>query len=155
MELVGISLIGVGLLFLFIQSMGLKGITVSKDQIGPAGFPQLVIILSLLLIIYILFTLMKAKKKEKSLDWRKRKVLIVHVFLFFLYLLFLDSIGFIFSTLPYSYLGIRNLGYSDKKKTFLFSLTMTASIILLFGRLFLVSLPRGIGVFRELSYFFY
>ncbi|MCX7786148.1 MAG: tripartite tricarboxylate transporter TctB family protein [Spirochaetes bacterium] len=156
MELIGLSCMGIGLIYLFIQSWELKGIMVSKDTVGPAGFPQLVIILSFLLLAFIGFTLMKQqRKKEEKMSWDRKKILGIHVLLFFAYLMSLDLLGFVLSTTIYCFLGILNLKYTQTLKSAVFSLLLSGGITILFGRIFLVSLPRGIGVFRELSYFLY
>ncbi len=151
------SLILVALLVgAFIVSGSFGGLEISTDKIGPAGFPRMIIIICLFLMVLILRDLIrKPKEQSKSLTPRGVSLIALNVGLFGLYLFFLNVIGFILSTFLYGTVAIRTMGYKSLKKNALFMLILTVLITLIFGRIFYVSLPRGLGFMRQLSYLAY
>jgi putative tricarboxylic transport membrane protein len=71
------------------------------------------------------------------------------------YLLLMDVIGFTLSTLLFIFGWARTMGYKKMGMLSIFSLVLTVALVLSFGKGFFVPLPRGIGIFKELSYLIY
>ena len=79
----------------------------------------------------------------------------VIVLLLLCYILTIKSLGFAIVTLLFTAGSITALGYKSYGKTAVFSLLFTAMLIVIFGRVFFIALPRGIGVIKEFSYYLY
>jgi hypothetical protein len=73
----------------------------------------------------------------------------------FAYIFALNILGYIVSTLIFPFFIGRTIGYRKNAILAIFSIILTAVMVLVFGNLFSVPLPRGIGLLRELSYFIY
>jgi hypothetical protein len=71
------------------------------------------------------------------------------------YIVVLPYVGFTIGTLALSYVSVRIIGYRKRGKSALFSLFLTALLVAVFGRVFFIALPRGIGLIKEISYFLY
>ena len=158
MELIFNGLIGMILIVFFISSMSFSDVTVSSDRIGANGFPQMIIIISLILLIYITYKTIKDRDESKErFNFKDRgfKTMILSVGLLATYIFTLNIIGFILGTFIFSILAVRIMRYDDTLKTIIFSLILTASVTLIFGKVFFVALPRGIGILREISYLVY
>ena len=67
----------------------------------------------------------------------------------------LDVIGFVLSTLLYLLTAGWSIGYRQPFRLAIFAIAVTAVLTAVFGILFIVPLPRGIGQLRELSYLIY
>ena len=116
----------------------------------------MIIILCLFFMALILWDqVKKPKEQNKSLTPKGLRVIALNVALFGLYLFFMNVIGFILTTFFYGTVAIRTLGYKSIKRSVIFMLILTALITLIFGRVFYVSLPRGLGILRQLSYLAY
>ena len=63
--------------------------------------------------------------------------------------------AFLSFLLIFSVLSAKVMGYKENVKTLIFSLGLTVGVTLIFGKLFFVGLPRGIGLLREISYLIY
>lgn len=156
MELFFSLILVVILIGLFVNSLGFGGIVISTDKIGPQGFPQMIIILCLGLMIYVIWDNIKQKHKGgESLTLKGTKVLILNVVLLGIYIFLMDFTGFILSTIIFGMAAIRNMGYKSLRNSFIFILILTALVVLVFGRVFYVSLPRGVSFFRHFSYYLY
>jgi putative tricarboxylic transport membrane protein len=79
------------------------------------------------------------------------KTVVYVFFACFGYFLLLDMIGFIFATLLFLCAMLLILGIRSKRKVAIFSITTVAIFWLVFVKLLLVPLPRGSGIFREIS----
>jgi hypothetical protein len=159
MELVFNIFLAAFLIVFYAVSLSFGGMTISTDQIGPGGFPQIVIILSLIFLLINTVDLLKNKKntKKTKFDFHDKgfKIMIIGIALFALYIVLLNLLGFMLSTFIFSSVTIWMLGYREKLKGLAFTLILTISITLVFGKFFFVSLPRGIWILRELSYLIY
>ena len=67
----------------------------------------------------------------------------------------LDIVGFILSTLVYLVACPLSIGYRKPGLLCIFSVLTTTVLVGVFGVLFYVPLPRGMEIFRELSYMIY
>lgn len=80
---------------------------------------------------------------------------VVSLLVVIIYVLLLNVIGFIFSTVLFLYGITLLLGTKKQLTAILFSIITMVVFVILFSVLLQIPLPRGIGVFRELSLFFY
>ena len=70
------------------------------------------------------------------------------------YIFSLRYIGYIFGTILYLSFTYRYFGTKGTKKLILLPLCLVAIFVLVFGRLLYIPLPRGVGVFYEITSFF-
>lgn len=73
----------------------------------------------------------------------------------FLYLVGLQLMGFVPSTLVFLIVMPLIIGFKNKKIVIIYALVTLALIILIFPKLLSVSLPKGIGIFRNFNSLFY
>ena len=145
------------LIVFFVVSLGFGGMTISTDKIGPQGFPQMVILISAVFLIAITVRMIMNMEKTEKINFNDKgfRIMLLNIAIFAAYIFGMNYISFVISTLIFSMVAIFAMGYRSGGKAFIFTLILTVGITLIFGRLFFVSLPRGIGIFRELSYFLY
>lgn len=159
MEVIFNILMGIFILFYLVFAFLLKRESLTGDALGAGGFPMILGIIGLAILVFITARILKDKARIpipmlnlKSLEGR---VLALNIVIFSAYLLLLDIIGFALSTLLFLFGSARGLGYKKTVVLSLFSLLLTVILVATFGKLFMVPLPRGIGIFRELSYYIY
>ena len=155
-ELIFNSLLALGLLFYLAQAFLLPPTDNPADVLGAAGFPIALGILGLIVLAVVTFRLLKDKPKVKlllfdftSLDGR---AVTFNVVLLLVYVLAVDILGFILSTFLYLSFAGWLIGYRNVPRLAIYALAVTAALTVVFGILFTVPLPRGIGALRELSY---
>jgi putative tricarboxylic transport membrane protein len=148
------------LVILYLSSLGIGGRRVSSDYFGPQGFPQILILLSVPLLIWVSIRVVRQIRKESQLtnkfnrEFFKRPIFLCLLILG-AYAAFLNLAGYALSTLLFIFLMGKGIGYSKNLRLALFSVVTTGILVLVFGRLFGVPLPRGMGWLRELSFFIY
>jgi putative tricarboxylic transport membrane protein len=159
MEMIFNIVMGIFILFYLVLAFLLKKESLTGDALGAGGFPIILSVIGLVLLVLITVKIAKDKTKIpipllnlKSVDG---KLLALNIVILAAYLLLMDIIGFALSTLLFLFGSARGLGYKKTAVLSLFSLLLTVILVATFGKLFFVPLPRGIGVFRELSYFIY
>jgi putative tricarboxylic transport membrane protein len=129
----------------------------SADPIGPAGFPQALIIIILLLLLISLF---KAIRKMKSSDEEVVPLNINPAYIGLLigitvFILLNDFISFTLASIIFCFFLFFLLGQKNYVKMTVTSIIVAIAFTLVFGNVLTVPLPRGIGVIKELSYFLY
>ena len=155
-ELIFNCLVGLGIVFFLVQAFSLPQSDNPGDFLGAGGFPVILGILGLIVLAIVTMRVVREKTRIKvpmfdlgSLDGRS---LAVNVVLLFAYIMVLDVIGFILSTLLYLPIAGWSIGYQRPLRLALYTVAVTAVLTGVFGILFLVPLPRGAGPLRELSY---
>ena len=88
----------------------------------------------------------------RSLEGRS---VILNVVLLFIYIMAMNAIGFILSTFLYLPPACWAIGYRKPRRLAIYTIVVTVAVTVVFGMLFNVPLPRGIGQLRELSYMIY
>jgi hypothetical protein len=158
-ELVFNCLVGLGIVFFLVQAVLLPQTDNPSDVLGAGGFPVVVAVLGLIALAIVTAGVVRGKTRIKlpmfdlgSLDGRS---LALNVVLLFLYMILLDVIGFILSTLLYVPVAGWSIGYRKPVRLAIYAVAVTVALTAVFGTLFLVPLPRGIGQLRELSYTIY
>ena len=138
--------------------------SVAADVLRPQGFPLIFSIIGLILLCLDSIGTILKKKRENVVkplngitvfnkEGYKRTGLILLLLL--LYIALLNITGFILTTLLFVFISAWVIGYKRWKVLALFAFLMTAILVIFFGRIFFIVLPRGSGIFRELSYFLY
>jgi putative tricarboxylic transport membrane protein len=159
MEMIFNIVVGMFILFYLVLAFLLKKESLTGDALGAGGFPMILGVIGLAILVLITAKIAKDKTKIPipllSLRSVEGKVLAFNILILSAYLLLLDIIGFALSTLLFLFGSARGMGYKKTVVLSLFSLLLTVVLVVTFGKLFFVPLPRGIGIFRELSYFIY
>ncbi len=158
-ELVFNSLLGLGIVFYLVQAFSLPPTDNPTDVLGAGGLPIILGILGLVVLAAITVRVMREKTTVKipmfdlrSLDGRS---LALNVLLLFAYMMLLEVVGFIISTLLYLPVACWFIGYRKPLTLAVFTVAVTTAFTVVFGILFVVPLPRGAGLLRELSYMIY
>jgi hypothetical protein len=99
------------------------------------------------------------EKGHSSKPELQKKMNTTHVFvcaaaLFFVNIL-IPYLGFLFSAFLGMIVFSTILGAKGKFTILWYSIASVAAVYLVFGRILLVPMPRGISIFQKISYFFY
>ena len=146
------------LVYLFIASR-FNVTSVSGDIFGAGGYPVTLSIIGLILLIVISMSVIKSKEKIRipMLDLKSTdgKAVLLNVSMLTCYLILMNYIGFVFSTPLYLLGSTRFMGYKKILPLLVYTAVLSMVLVFIFGKVFFVPLPRGIGLFRELSYSIY
>jgi len=146
----------VTLLYLF-TAINIPQQSLPADIIEANGVPILVSIISLILIAITSVQTYKERKEEEALALDKTSALRLGVIIAMIvvYINILTRVGFIVSM--FSFLLVAVTAGGSKKYLFnvLFALVFTIALTLIFGRVFQISLPRGMGPFFTMSFMLY
>jgi hypothetical protein len=158
-ELIFNIILGAGIVFFMVETMALPAGENPNDIFGASGFPEILSVLALIVLIFITVNIIREKKHInipmfdlRSQDGRK---LVVSVLLLAGYVALLNYLGFCISTLLYLFSGSVAIGYRKWLTLTIFSVVTTVVLVAVFGSIFYVPLPRGVGILRELSYMIY
>lgn len=158
-ELLFNIILGLLIVLYLYQALQMPGFDDSLDLLGASGFPQLLGFLALMVLLAISVKKFRSKKHNDLMLLNIRSpegiLLLVNMGLIGIYILLLNILGFTVSTLLYLFIAPTTFGYTKWKLLAVFSLLGAAILVGIFGVVFYVPLPRGIGMFRELSYLIY
>lgn len=158
MELIFSLVLGVILLFGLGSALRIPTRTVGTDILKAGGFPTGVIILSLIVLGLLSVQYIRRCKGEGKPLFRGEgiplKVLAVAAMIG-VYVALMNLIGFMLSTLVFTFVNPLIMGYKKYRVLAVFSVILTVVVVLAFGKLFFIPLPRGLGFLRELSYYIY
>lgn len=152
------------MIFLYNYVGKLSYTQVGTETIGPAGFPQLLIVLILIgLAIVSVRDIIKLRKENANPDKQEKPKIaredIIRLVLFcvamILYAVLLPYVGFIICTVCLIFAMIEIIGYPRLVIALVAAVGITLLITFVFGELFNVALPRGVGFFRILSQYIY
>lgn len=159
MEFIFNILIGIVLVIFFTLSLALGKETVTGDIFGAGGFPILLVVIGFVVLIFITKESLKNKNRVHiplfDIKSSSGKSLIMSVVFLTAYLVLMEVIGFVISTFFFIFGSAKAMGYKRNIALVVFSLVLTVILIVVFGKVFFVPLPRGIGILKELSYFIY
>ncbi|WP_077619429.1 tripartite tricarboxylate transporter TctB family protein [Bacillus sinesaloumensis] len=140
-------------------------ITNASFAVGPRSWPYILLTLMLIMGAYgIIKTFVKSKisKATETIEKEEpgRKVFnlsipMLSLVTVIIYVVLLNFVGFIISTILFLYGISFLLGAKKQVGTIIFSIITTVVFVVLFSVLLQIPLPRGTGIFRELSYLFY
>lgn len=152
-------LIGLGVLFYLAQAIQLPSTDNPADVLGAGGFPIVIGVIALIGLAMITIHTIKEKRKVdipmlnlRSIDGR---MVFINVVVLAAYVGLLDVIGFVLATLIYLVAAPLSMGYRKPVVLAIFSSVTTAVMTVVFGIVFYVPLPRGVELFRDLSYLIY
>ena len=158
-ELIFNCLMGLGIVFFLFQAFSLPQTDNPTDILGAGGLPIILGALGLVLLALITVRVFRAKTKIAipmfelgSLDGR---AVALNVVLLLAYITALNFAGFVLSTLLYLLTAGWSIGFRKPLQLAIYAIVVTAVLTAVFGVLFMVPLPRGIGQLRELSYLIY
>jgi len=158
MEMVFNAVIGALLVVFLVGGLSIAPETVSSDLLGARGVPMIFagIGLALLALSMVERRRISAAADEKDqVDKAGVGKALAIMGLVFAYILVVPYIGFALCTLLLAFLSVRIIGYKRPFRGALFSLFLTTLLVVVFGRVFYIALPRGIGLIKEISYFLY
>jgi Na+/melibiose symporter-like transporter len=150
------------LLFFMILGLNIPQMSNPADFVEARGFPVAFAIIGLILLAGIVRDDLKRKKKtvdaEELTDEiepkHAYKILLV-VALTVLYIQFVGTLGFFLMTLITVYFFINVVGSKKQGFNILFAVITVVLLTLFFGRFFGISLPRGRGILRDISFYLY
>ncbi len=159
MELIFNVVIAGFLIFYIFLAMQLGASTTDGDIFGAGGFPIFIAIVGLIVLGVITRNVIKDNKKIEipmfNLKTAGGRSVTTNLVALSVYVILLNYLGFIFSTPIFLLSSAKSMGYSNNKALGVFIVLTTLALVVLFGKVFFIPLPRGIGVLRELSYFIY
>ncbi|WP_026580765.1 tripartite tricarboxylate transporter TctB family protein [Bacillus sp. J33] len=129
----------------------------SADSIGPAGFPQFIIVIILVLLIVSLFNAIR-KMKSNSEGISPLNLNIAYFGLLFSIIIFIllnEVISFTLSSIIFCFSLFFLLGQKKYIKMTVNSIIVAIIFTLVFGKILTVPLPRGVGFIKEMSYYLY
>lgn len=145
--------------------------TRSTYIIGPRFWPTLLLVCMLALgVLSLIKTIIKAKLDQKHSEEQEELAeemavdgdvdsrglfIFIMVLVVIGYILLINILGFLISTILFMYLGNVLLGTKKQTTSILISLIGTVLLLFVFSNLLSIPLPRGAGVFNDLSYFIY
>lgn len=158
MELLFCLVLAAALVYLLTVALGFAPQTVAGDVLKAGGFPVIIIVIALVVLFFIMLGYVRKCKKDGkpifSGEGIHRNVL-ANVGIVTGYIVLMNVAGFALSTLAFTFLNARVMGYKNYKALTIFSAIVTVALVLIFGKLFYIPLPRGLGFLRELSYYVY
>jgi hypothetical protein len=158
MELFFYIILGLLLLFGLGSALRIPTRTIGTDVLKAGGFPTAVIFLALAVLAILAVQYVRRCKKEgrplfAGQGLHHRVIAVVGTL--GAYVVLMNFIGFALSTLAFTYVNPLVMGYKKHRALAIFSVIMTVLVILVFGKVFFIPLPRGLGFLRELSYYVY
>jgi len=154
-------------LFLLLQSFKLHEIR-RFGEVGSGFWPILILALASVLSAILLFSsLMKRKEKggkdaeepssSESIASRKRarRIVVISSGATLVYIFAMQWVGFALATLFYVLAFIVILGERRKWVLIVSPVLVTVFILVVFSKFIAIPFPRGIGIFAELSRFFF
>ena len=132
---------------------------VGYEKMGPGFWPQLLLIgIVIFAVIIIVDEVLKRKKapfpRSQPKTYDSRGVAKCGGILFFT-MLFIPYLGYITASFLGAVAAVHALGERKKSVTILYSAIMVALIYIFFAKFLFVPIPRGVSVFRDLSYYLY
>lgn len=158
-ELVFNFIVGLGIAFYLFTATQLPATDNPIDILGAGGFPIIVGILGLIVLAMITIRVVKEKHHIHipmfDLKLPEGRMLVLNVIILAAYVALLDVLGFAVSTALYLFIAAASIGYRKWGLLAVFALVTSAVLVVVFGTVFYVPLPRGIEFLRELSYLVY
>ncbi len=123
--------------------------------LSPAAWPKMILYGILIFSFYRIFAKKTGKVKEIVNTGNFTLRVLSVIVLIGSYIVGMLYFGFVISTLLFQWLLLWFVGFKKKVLFVLSPILVTTVIYLIFVKMMYVPLPRGEGVFRALSYFFY
>lgn len=144
-------------IYLYLNTYTFKFSTYQKanPQMWPRGILVLLILISLILIGKMLFSKSHEGAEEEKLKPEVRwSSMLGGVFILFLYLFLMQYLGYIISTLLFTFCAMLMLRNRSKFQLFVVPIVITTFIFIVFTYGMYIPLPKGVGIFRDFSLLF-
>lgn len=159
MELIFNALIAIVIVIYLLLSLKLGPSTTEGDIFGAGGFPIIIAILGLIVLGIVTLEVIKKGKKIDipmfKIKTTNGRAVTLNVLALSVYVALMGYLGFILSTPLFLVSSAKSMGYKNNKALALFTVVTTVALVVVFGKIFYIPLPRGIGVLRDLSYYIY
>ncbi|MBF4692559.1 tripartite tricarboxylate transporter TctB family protein [Fusibacter ferrireducens] len=159
MEIVFNSIVALFILLYMFFAMQLGASNTEGDIFGAGGFPLVIAVLGIVVLIVITRDILKNKKKIDipmfNLKTAGGKAVTLNVMAVSLYVVLLNFVGFIIATPIFLITSAKSMGYKEHRALAIYTILVSAVLVFVFGKIFFIPLPRGISVFRDLSYLIY
>jgi putative tricarboxylic transport membrane protein len=165
--IIGNAVIVVFFVFLLLQSLKLREIR-RFGEMGSGFWPILILGLASLLSAILLISSWMKRKEEKGREAedsaspesmasrrRARKIVLMSSVATLVYILAMQWIGFALATLFYVLAFIVILGERRKWVLAFSPVLVTVFILVVFSKFIAIPFPKGVGIFAELSRFFF
>ena len=146
-------------LFLFVQTYGFKFTT--HLQAPPTLWPRGILLLLVLVCVLLIGKLILEGRNEKATEVEKPRpgtrwgMISKGVLVLFLYMLLMSYVGYILSTLAFTFVSMLMLGNRNKAHLIVTPVLTTALVFIIFTHAMYIPLPKGVSIFRGLSQFFH
>jgi hypothetical protein len=130
------------------------------EKMGPGFWPKLVLTGIVLAAVSLLIESIRKRRdtvqNKKPVDEEKNtKLVVVCAVILVVFLYLMQIVGFVLSSFFATAILAYILGERKKRTTVIYSFIIVLVIYASFAKLMYVPLPRGVSVFRELSYYLY
>jgi len=135
--------------------------SVPADVIEANGFPILISVTALVLLAFATAEALKKRRADIAAGKEKERItlsknaitrLAIVVGMIVFYILSLRTIGFITAMAIFLFGCTTAMGSRRYVFNLIFAIGLTVTLTLVFGQLFMIMIPRGVGIFRELSF---
>ena len=148
-------------LFFIIGGTQIPRLSRPADIVEAGGFPIVFGTIGLVLLIFEVVSQAKKLRRgereteEAPLYPAGAAKLLAILAMTILYVILVKTVGFAILTACYTFAALWLLGSRKPVFNAVFSVLATLVLVLIFGRFFGITLPRGAGVFKELSFWLY
>ncbi|UBV34601.1 tripartite tricarboxylate transporter TctB family protein [Staphylococcus xylosus] len=147
-------------IYFLINSINMENLR-DVDPIGASGIPTFILFILVALLIYTLikevvkYKKNKEKTKHNELFTKPALIIMIITVGIAIFILVLNKMGFFLSCLFLTPLLLVLLGSKSKIQIISFSVGIPILFTFLFGNILSIPLPKGIGIFSEISNFIY
>lgn len=147
-------------IYFLINSINMEDLR-DVDPIGASGIPTFILFILVALLIYTLikevvkYKKNKEKAKHNALFTKPALIIMIITVGIAIFILVLNKMGFFLSCLFLTPLLLVLLGSKSKIQIISFSVGIPILFTFLFGNILSIPLPKGIGIFSEISNFIY
>jgi putative tricarboxylic transport membrane protein len=143
--------------FLYEDTYTFKFTTYQKAS--PQMWPRLILTLLILTSLGLIAKLLLSKPPQNTEEKNQIPktgwgIMLAGILILFLYIFLMEYLGYIISTLLFTFCAMVMLGNRNKLQLFSVPVVITAFIFLLFTYAMYVPLPKGVGIFRDFSLMF-
>jgi hypothetical protein len=158
-DIIGSLIVIAASVFFFVETLSFPAFDIA-GKLGAGFWPRLnligMVIIAFIIMMNALFKLKKASfPKEKPQEKTNTMGVLTCGMLLLFFLILIPYLGFLLS----AFLGLMGIMYAlgeRNKRVILFNaFIMVVIVYLSFGKLLFVPMPRGVSIFRELSFYLY
>ena len=161
LEMVFNGVLALVFLFFIIGGMNIPHLSRPADIVEAGGFPIVFGLIALALLVAEM--IVQARNLKKGNNEAKEaplygpglvKMLVV-LAMTIAYILLVKTVGFTILTMVYTFAALFILGSKKPLFNVIFAVIATLVLVLIFGRFFGITLPRGVGFIKQISFYLY